>query len=238
MLDVFYLTYNGDYSQKNFDRIVELSDGENRITNVADIDGIYAAHKRCAEMSMTENFFVIDGDAYLLDGFNIGYDPSNAKDVYPGVPATQCTHVWRARNPYTDKVYGYGGVKMFNVGAFDSDDDDVVDMTTTVAKRGFPYYAVKQVSNITQFNNSPFNAWKGAFRECAKLASGGMEWGDVEKLNEWKTRNYHADFYEQVHTGVLMGEKYGREHRDDREAMKKINDFEWLKLCFDSMVNI
>jgi hypothetical protein len=29
--------------------------------------------------------------------------------------------------------------------------------------------------------------------------------------------------------GAIAGRKYGTENKDDKEALKKINDFDWLK---------
>lgn len=56
-LDVFYLTYDGDYSQRNMTRIMEKSAPKQRVTNVDGIEGIYNAHKMCSDMSITDHFF-------------------------------------------------------------------------------------------------------------------------------------------------------------------------------------
>ena len=39
MLDIFYLTYHNDYSQDNFEQIKKLAGENQRVINVADIDG-------------------------------------------------------------------------------------------------------------------------------------------------------------------------------------------------------
>ena len=235
MLDIFYLTYKDDFSQTNLDRIHELSDGENRITHVKDIDGIYAAHKHCASLSETDHFFVVDGDAYLMDSFNIGYVPG-MKEIYDSIPAYMCTHVWRAKNPVNGLIYGYGGVKLFVKKSFDSNDNDVVDMTTTVAKRGYPYYPVDAVSNITCFNTSPYATWRSAFRECAKLASGMMEYGDRQKLDRWLTPLDDADFREDAISGARFGMAFGEQNKDNKDQMKKLNDWRWLEEFYKNVV--
>ena len=177
MLDIFYLTYKHDYSEENFKRIKEIACPGQTIIHVADIEGIYNAHKECALQSSTSHFFVVDGDAWIDDEFDFSYVPSTTDEVYPETCSAQCTHVWRAINPATRRAYGYGGVKLFAREAF-FDKAWVhikfpgVDVTSEVARRGFPYLPIQGISNETRFNSSSFNAWKGAFRECTKLASG------------------------------------------------------------------
>lgn len=240
MPDLFYLSYQDDFSEKNYERIWELTDvwdADIRIEIVSDVQGIYAAHKHCANLSQTENFFVVDADAWLVDDFDISYDPSNAPDVYPGKPAKICTHVWRAQNAATEKVYGYGGVKLFNRGAFVGS-DDVVDMTTTVAKRGFPYYAVQTVSNITKFNTSPLKSWRGAFRECAKISGGEMDAHAETTLNYWLNPTMDADFRDYVIKGAETGIQFGTRNKGKRDQLKKVNDFNWLEAFFKQVVEV
>ena len=118
MLDIFYLTYKHDYSKENFERIKEIACPGQNVLHVADIDGIYNAHKECALQSSTSHFFVVDGDAWIDDEFDFSYVPSTTDEVYPETCSAQCTHVWRAINPATRRAYGYGGVKLFAREAF------------------------------------------------------------------------------------------------------------------------
>ena len=53
-------------------------------------------------------------------------------------------------------------------------------------KEDFHIYLYKILSNETRFNSSAFNAWKGAFRECTKLASGIATENRRQKIKEWK----------------------------------------------------
>ena len=83
LLDIFYLTYKNDFSQENYDRIKDRSGFPQRVVNVADVDGIYNAHKECARQSKTDHFFVVDGDAWIVDDFDFSYIPSTTDEVYP-----------------------------------------------------------------------------------------------------------------------------------------------------------
>ena len=71
-------------------------DADVRIEIVSDIQGIYAAHSECAKRSQTENFFVVDADAWLMDSFDISYDPAVQPDVYP-VSLLRYAHMFGVR---------------------------------------------------------------------------------------------------------------------------------------------
>lgn len=233
MLDIFYLTYKHDYSKENFERIKEIARPGQNVLHVADIEGIYNAHKECALQSSTSHFFVVDGDAWIDDEFDFAYVPSTTDEVYPETCSAQCTHVWRAINPATRRAYGYGGVKLFAREAF-FDKAWVhikfpgVDVTSEVARRGFPYLPMQDISNETRFNSTPFNAWKGAFRECTKLASGVATEERRKKLKEWKNPDEKASYRADIIQGAIMGENYGSVNIGQGDKLQKINNWNWL----------
>lgn len=238
MLDIFYLTYHGDFSQENFDQIKKLAGKNQRVINIADVDGIYNGHKQCAEQSKTKHFFVVDGDAWVLDSFDFSYVPSETDEVYPETSSAQCTHVWRALNPYTDLVYGYGGVKLFAREAFmDKAYIDikfpVVDVTTEVAKRGYPYLPMEEVSNETRFATTPFNAWKSAFRECVKLGSGVATGERRKRLEAWKNPSTETPYRKEFVLGANMGDNYGAANAGNVDLLFRINNYgKWLRQWF------
>jgi hypothetical protein len=104
------------------------------------------------------------------------------------------------------------------------------DMTTSISPL---FKAMPEVSNITAFNTDPFNTWKSAFRECCKLASKTIDRQDDEETNHrlevWCTTGTD----ENAIAGALAGRAYGTENKDNTDALKKINDFDWLKERFD-----
>ena len=242
MLDIFYLTYQGDFSQENFDQIKKLAGENQRVINVADIDGIYNGHKKCALSSETKHFFVVDGDAWVLDDFDFSYVPSETDEAYPETCSAQCTHVWRALNPATGQIYGYGGVKLFAAEAFmDKAYIDVefpgVDVTTEVARRGYSYLAVDTVSNETRFATTPFNAWKSAFRETVKLASGVATQDRRLRLNEWKAPLVGVPYSKEISLGATMGENYGTANTGNGDRLFRINNWKWLSTWFKQRRN-
>lgn len=173
-------------------------------------------------------FWIVDGDAQIVDDFNFDYvvESWNLDTV----------HVWRSINPVNDLVYGYGGVKLFPTNLTKKMDMSKPDMTTSITNKFNP---VKIVSNITAFNTDPFSTWRSAFRECCKLSSRVIDrQKDSEtelRLTIWQTIGEDRPFGKYAIAGAKAGTSYGTENKGNVEALKKINDFDWLKEYFNAI---
>jgi len=167
MLDVFFISMGEEGCESNWQRLLEFAPNAKRVDN---IKGIFEVHKACAMLSTTNNFYVVDADAWIVKSFNFRWEPS--KDtLHWGVPENECVLVWKSINPVNELEYGYGGVKLFPKSPFLLDLTWDIDLSTTI---GRATVSMPQVSCQTRFNATPKSAWIGAFRECAKLASLSM----------------------------------------------------------------
>ena len=208
MYDIVFISYNEPNAEENFARLKSRFPLVKRVDGVP---GIHQAHIAAATKSFTRMFWVVDGDAEILDTFNFDYKPDDLEMVY----------VWRSRNPVNGLEYGYGGVKLLPKTLTLSMDTTSVDMTMNISNK---FMAVSEVSNITAFNTDPFNSWRSAFRECCKLAViNNAE--SLVRLNRWCSIGSDTDAI----NGAIAGRKYGQENASNKEALLKINDFIWLK---------
>ncbi|CAB4241911.1 hypothetical protein UFOVP71_449 [uncultured Caudovirales phage] len=167
MLDVFFITMGEEGSEANWQRLLQFAPNAKRVDNVK---GLYNVHKACAELSLTDNFYVVDADAWIVDGFKFMWEP-DPNTLHWGIPETECVSVWASYNPVNKLEYGYGGVKLFPRKPFLEKRSWELDLSTTI---GRSVISKEQVSCETRFNATPESAWIGAFRECAKLASLSM----------------------------------------------------------------
>jgi hypothetical protein len=108
-------------------------------------------------------------------------------------------------------------------------------MTTSISTKFKPVF---EVSNITAFNTDPFNTWKSAFRECCKLASKIIDRQKTdetdERLSAWcSDRGRDSKYGDYAIQGARAGRMYGVANQDNIEALRMINDFEWLKERFN-----
>jgi hypothetical protein len=162
-------------------------------------------------------FWVVDGDAIILDTFNFDHIVSSYDlDV---------VHVWRSRNPVNGLEYGYGGVKLLPKKLTMTMNVSSLDMTMNISSK---FKAMEQVSNITAFNTDAFSTWRSAFRECCKLAVINNE-ESLSRLDTWCQLIDNAPYGFYAYIGAKAGRSYGEKNASNKEALAKINDFTWLQ---------
>jgi len=220
--DVVFISYNEPNAEENYQNLLKKVPDAKR---VHDVTGIHQAHIEAAKMCRTDMIWIVDGDAQIIEDFDFDYQVHRwEKDI---------VHVWRSQNPINGLEYGYGGVKLFPRNMTINMDTTKPDMTTSISSK---FKVVEQVSNITAFNTGPFEAWKSAFRECVKLASrtiNRQQDDETEsRLEIWKTVGADKQYGEYAIKGAIQGHEYGIKYKDNADALRFINDFNWLQKKF------
>ena len=218
MYDIVFISYQEPNADANWEALKLRFPNAKRIHGVK---GIHQAHIAAAKKCFTKMFWIVDGDAMIMDDFNFDYEvPDHQQDH---------VHVWRSKNPVNDLVYGYGGIKLFPRRMTINMDTSKPDMTTSITDKFKP---MPQLANITAFNTGPFETWKSAFRECCKLSSKVIDRQKHDETNKrlqvWQTVGADRHYGEFALRGAQAGGAYGKASQGDIEALKKINDFEWL----------
>jgi hypothetical protein len=160
------------------------------------VRGAGRAYALSAQMVDTQWYVLIDADCRLLhDEFDVGGAAEFVHDAD--------VIVWLSRNEVNDLVCGYGGVKLVRTHtmrcvAWASTGRDVL---TRAGRLQF----LKQVGCMTLFNQSPFQAWKAAFRETLVLLRD--DFGEPEarrrrRIDAWARPKPEAAFSEWVAAGA------------------------------------
>jgi hypothetical protein len=215
MYDIIFISYQEPNADENYENLKKRFPTVKRVHGVK---GIHQAHITAAKKSFTKMFWVVDGDAKILNEFNFDYIVPNHQFDH--------VHVWRSKNPINDLVYGYGGVKLLPKKLTINLDLNTADMTTSISSNFLPMPAI---SNITAFNTDPFNTWKSAFRECCKLSSkiikGQLNEETEKRLDTWCTVGENRPYGSYALAGARAGREFGLSNSND---IKLINDFDWL----------
>jgi len=225
MYDIVFISYNETDADSNYESLKGRFHNTKRVHGVK---GIHQAHIAAAKKAFTKMFWAVDADAIVADDFDFSYlAPKHQEDH---------VHVWQSRNPINDLVYGYGGIKLLPrrmTTKMDLANVDT-DMTTSISDK---FLLMPEVANITAFNVSPFETWKSAFRECTKLASKVIDRQKNEetehRLRVWQTVGKDRPYGEFALRGAQAGTAYGRASQGNTEALKQINNFEWLQGLFN-----
>lgn len=214
-LDVVFISYQEKNAEENWHRVLSIAPWAKRVHGVK---GIFEAHKAAAYLSSTEFFYVVDGDAWLVDDWKFNHK-INLFDK-------DCTYIWRSKNPFNDLTYGYGGVKLFSrPRLLKTRKWTTLDLSTTLSNN---IKVMDEVSNITKFNTDKFSTWRSAFRECVKLC----HQGNLEYVNSWVT-NKQAKFSQFAEYGIIDAIAYFQEFKTKPRKQLQINDQGWLEKEYD-----
>lgn len=223
--DIFFLSYSESNADENWQ---DLKARFPRAQRVHGIKGVKNAHRAVAEKSSTPFFFLIDGDNRVAEGFQ--FDLSLQ-------PKLDTLYVWRAQNAVNGLVYGFGAIKLYNRELLDkSANKSMIDVATSVAPK---YHIIHEVASITHFNASPLEAWRGGFRESAKLQlncfKDASDLQSRDRLSSWTTQGLEATHGRWCLLGANQGKQFARENWQNHEAMSQLNDFEWLDSLFQNV---
>ena len=242
MLDVFFLSYNEPYADDNYAQLKKLVPNARRVNGVK---GFAAAHQECARRSFTNNFYVVDSDAIIVEDFDFSFTPSKYNKWWHQ-PESNYICVWSSINPINDLIYGHGGVKILPKQPLLGVDKDVIDFTTGFGLNTKVFY---EVSNITAFNYDEFNTFRSAFRECAKLSSNLTNKDVLYKINFEEAIKIRAEAEHRLHVWTTVGEEnkfgkyciegakqgraFGTMFAENTEQLKLINNYDWMRNEFN-----
>jgi hypothetical protein len=210
--DIVFISYDEPNAEDNWKDLVSRFPYALRVHGV---EGILNAHIAAANLASTKNFFVVDGDSQIAPFFMFDLPLYEGEENF--------VHVWRSRNPVNGLEYGYGGVKLFHRSMFDHASTKYVDMSTML---GDGIKLMPGVASVTRFDSDRFHAFRGAFRECAKLANQN-DTDSQDRLKAWTTV-FTGPYAADVKNGALAGLRYGSSNAD----LTMINNFEWLRQIF------
>ena len=228
MFDIIFLSYNEPKAAERFEKLQQrvselatISKRKPRIHWVRDVDGIFNAHQEASKFAESKMFWVVDGDADIVEDFDFSYLP----DVYD----EDVVHVWNSINIVSGLEYGYGGVKLFPTQMVRDATTWGLDFTTGLSSR---FKAIPETSCYTNFNTDAYSAWRSAFRECVKLSLSD-DVDSKERLDAWMNPNPDADFKEEAERGANEAIAFAKTNKDNTEVLLNINDFEWLKTQYE-----
>lgn len=240
MLDVFFLSYNEYFADSNYELLLKKVPNARRVHGVK---GFSQAHQECARRSFTNNFYVVDADALILDDFDFDFTPSKF-NTWWGIPESECLCIWKSLNPINNLIYGHGGVKLLPKYKLLEKNPETIDFSTGF---GLTINMFDKISNVTAFNVDELSTWRSAFRECVKLTTNLTneelkyklnydqevleEFYEETKhrLNTWMTVGLDKKFGDYAIHGAIKGNEYGKDNESNPNALKMINDFEWIK---------
>ena len=215
-LDIVYLSNGEKNAEKNWQILHDICPRAKRIDGIT---GRAAAYKACAEISDTPWFFNVFAKCIVDPNFDFTWQP----DWLQGPKHW----IFHSRNPVNGLEYGHMGIIAYHKQMVLDATEWGLDFTLS-ARHG----VVPVVGSTADFNTSPYETWRTAFRECIKLY-GQSDPESRYRLNQWCSVG-KGDYAEWSIEGATYACVYAASGNDLQAT------FEWkfLKELFDSKYNV
>ena len=124
--------------------------------------------------------------------------------------------------------YGHGAVLLYNKKLVMNTPNPGLDFTLSA-----PHDYVPVLSAINHFNETPWLAWRTAFREVIKLHQFKPTVENKHRLKKWLTvgNGHNAEWCLK---GSKDAQEYYQEHGSNYKQLMLSYDFEWLKNYYES----
>lgn len=182
-LDVFFLSFDEPNAEKHWALLLDLCPWAKRVHGVRGFD---AAHRACAEQSVSDWFITVDADNIVRPSF---FD--QIVDLKEGKSFS-----WNGENVVNGLIYGNGGLKLWSRSFALSmrSHENAVESTKQIdfCWDG-DYQHIGGSYSTVHVNGSPYQAFRVGFREGVKLS---LPFGDRippsytrERVNPFNLRN-------------------------------------------------
>lgn len=209
--DIVFLSYDEENAESNWNRLKQKFSRAERIHG---INGMLAALKEAANIATTPYFYAVFAKTEVDDNFNFDFQPDYLKE--------KSNFVFRAYNPVLDCSYGHGSIVLYNTEWMKNIESYEGDLTMSL-----PVVSVPILSCTNNFDETPWSAWRTAFREVYKLHN---------KENRSVEDDYHLHLWLISDRGKNgKWSKFGAIHATEITINStKLNDWDWLKAEFNS----
>ena len=220
--DIVFISYDEPQADENWDAI-RARFGE-RVKRIHGVEGMHNALLAAANASTTPWYYAVFAKTQIHPDFKFKFMPD-----YFQAPKH---YIFHAHNPLNGLEYGHMGVVLYNCNIVRNQTTFGIDYTMSAA-----HEVVPEVSAIAHFNSNPYQTWRTAFREAAKLSQFCDESPTVEteyRLQVW-TSQAQGEYAEWCLQGARDGVEFYRKHKGKPAELKQAFDWNWLKSYFNSL---
>ena len=216
-MDIIFISYDEPSAKKRFNALKEKFP---RAKWCKGVNGQTLAYITAASMSDTDYFFAVFPKLEIVDSFEFDFQPDRLKNP--------CHYIFNCKNPVNGLEYGHGAVLLYNKKLVYQTTKPGLDFTLSA-----PHDYVPLLSAINHFNETPWLAWRTAFREVIKLHQFKPTVENKHRLKKWLTIG-EGENAEWCLNGSKDAQEYYQEHGSDYKQLMLSYDFEWLKQYYET----
>jgi hypothetical protein len=220
--DIVFISYDELNADQNYNNLLSRFSNAKRIHGV---EGMVAALEAAARVSTTDWFYAVFAKTQVHESFKFDFAPDRFQQPKH--------YIFYAINAVNDLVYGEMGIILYNKQmVLDGPAKLGIDYTMS-----FPNETIPQISAYGNFNTDPYQTWRTAFRETAKLCLFQHQSPSVEtehRLSVWLS-HAHGAHAEWALLGAQDGKKFFEDTGADEEQLKAMFSWKWLRERYCSL---
>ena len=213
-LDIVFIS-NGEFmAEQNYGRLLDSTyNKSNQVRRVDGVNGRVAAYHAAARTSTTPWFFAVFAKLHVSMHFPWDWQPDRMQQPKH--------YIFHADNPVNGLVYGHQAMIAYNRDLVLANKGHGLDFTLDSAHEVVPIR-----SGTAYYADTPWTAWRTAFREVIKLQASLPDVESEYRLNAWLTKDNSDGQWSQK--GAEDAVAYYREVQGDFDALKKSYEWDWL----------
>jgi hypothetical protein len=215
LLDIVFIDNgepNADYIYDHLCKAYQRTH-DNRVFRSSGINGRVAAYCAAAELSTTPWFFAVFAKLWVNESFDWTWQPDRLQEPKH--------YIFHAENPVNRLVYGHQAMIAYNKKLVLENSALGLDFTLDQAHEVVPI-----LSGTAMYDETPWMAWRTAFRECIKLKASLPNVENDYRLQQWLTVDNTNDKWSMK--GAEDAIEYYNAVNGDFSELKKSYDWEWL----------
>jgi len=213
-LDIVFIDNGEPRAEVNFTHLnSETYNLLNRVHRSSGVNGRVAAYQAAAELSQTPWFFAVFAKLRVNPTFDWAWQPDRLQEPKH--------YIFHAFNPVNGLTYGHQAIIAYNQELVLSNPGVGLDFTLDSAHEVVPI-----LSGTAEYADTPWMAWRTAFREVLKLKGSN----DVEsqyRLNRWCSNGEGVNA-QWSSIGAQDALEYYDAVAGDFAELKKSYDWAWL----------
>jgi hypothetical protein len=193
--------------------LANSSRNTNKVHVVSGVNGRVAAYHAAARASTTPWFFAVFAKLEVAADFDWAWQPDRMQQPKH--------YIFHARNPVNGLEYGHQAMIAYNRELVLANPGIGLDFTLDSAHEVVPV-----LSGTAQYADTPWMAWRTAFREALKLQASMPDVENEYRLNRWLEVDNTAG--EWSRKGAKDAVEYYEEVAGDFESLRRSYEWSWL----------
>lgn len=214
-LDIVFISNGEDSADKNYRRLEDSKyNRNNRLMRVDRVNGRAAAYHAAARASTTPWFFAVFAKLDVRMDFPWDWQPDRMQQPKH--------YIFHAYNPVNGLEYGHQAMIAYNRDLVLNNPGVGLDFTLDSAHEVVPIN-----SGTAWYTDTPWQAWRTAFREAIKLCASMPDIESEYRLNAWLNNGdgWNGDWSQH---GAADGVEYYQQVNGDFAELRKSYEWNWL----------